>query len=60
MGGRESKIMENNEAEKKRERKILDHKCRLRELSNFIKLNNIHITGVPEKEEWKKGGRSFI
>ena len=28
----EDKIMENNEAEKKKERKILDHECRLREL----------------------------
>ena len=26
----EDKIMENNEAERKRERKVLDHKCRLR------------------------------
>jgi len=29
--------MENNEAEKKRERKLLDHEGRLRELSNSIK-----------------------
>ena len=28
----EDKIMENNEAEKKRERKVLDHECRLKEL----------------------------
>jgi len=28
----EDKIMENNEAENNRKRKILDHKCRLREL----------------------------
>ena len=30
-------IMENNEAEKKRERKLLDHEYRLRELSNSTK-----------------------
>ena len=50
--------MENNEAEK-RERKILDHECRLRELSNSIKHYNIHIRGVPEEERGKKS-RRFI
>ena len=44
----EDTIMENNEAEKKRERKILDHECRLRELSNSLKHNKIHIIEVPE------------
>ena len=39
----EDKIMENNEAEKKKERKILDHECRLRELRDSIKRNNICI-----------------
>ena len=43
--------MENNYAEKKRERKILGHKCRLGGLNNSIKYNNIHIIGVPEKEK---------
>ena len=51
----EDKIMENNEAEKKMEIKLLDHEGRLRELSDYIKLNNIHIIGVPEEEELKKG-----
>ena len=41
--------MENNE--KKRERKVLDDECRLRELSDSLKYNNIHIIGVPEDEE---------
>ena len=44
----EDKIMENNEAEKKKERKILDHECRLRKLSNSLKHNKIHIIEVPE------------
>ena len=44
----EDTIMENNEAEKKRERKILDHECRLRKLSNSLKHNKIHIIEVPE------------
>ena len=47
----EDKIMENNEAEKKKERKILDHKCRLGELSNSLKHNNIRIIRVPEEEK---------
>ena len=42
----EGKIIENNKAEKKRERKILDQECRLRELSNPIK-HHIHIIGYP-------------
>jgi len=39
----EDKIIENNDAKKKRERKILDYEYRLRELSDSIKRNNIHI-----------------
>ena len=42
--------MENNEAEKKKERKILDHECRLRELRDSIKYNNILIIGIAEEE----------
>jgi len=52
--------MENNEAEKKRERKILDHECRLRKLSDSIKLNNIRIIGVPEDEEREKGAEGLF
>ena len=33
----EDKIMENDEAEKKRDRKLLDHKGRIRDLSDSIK-----------------------
>ena len=33
----EDKIMENNEAKMKRERKLLDHEDRFRELSNSVK-----------------------
>ena len=43
--------MENNEAKQKRERKILDHKSRLRELGDSIKCNNIHCIGILRKEE---------
>ena len=37
IGDIEDKILENNEAEKKRERKLIDNEGRLRELSNSIK-----------------------
>ena len=37
IGEIEDKTMENNEAEKKRDRKFLNHKGRLRELSDFMK-----------------------
>lgn len=43
--------MENNEAEKKRERKLLDHEYRCREFSDSTKHNNIHIIGVPKEKE---------
>ena len=39
----EDKMMKNNEADKKRERKILDHESRLRELSDSVMSNNICI-----------------
>jgi len=45
--------MENYEAEKKKERKVMDHESRLREISNLLKLSNICIIGVPEDEREK-------
>ena len=33
--------MENTEAEKKREREVMDHEDRLRERSDLLKCNNI-------------------
>ena len=57
------KIMGKNEAEKKRERKVLYHECRLRELSVSIKHsyihNNIHIIGILE-EEGKRGQKVYL
>lgn len=50
----EDKIMENNEPEKKRGRKVFDHKCRFRKLSDSIKHNYIHIIGVLQQEEREK------
>ena len=47
----EDKLMENNEAEKKRETKAKEHDLRIREISDSLKRNNIRIIGVPEDEE---------
>ena len=55
----EDKIMGNDEAEKNRERKIIDHKCRFRELSDFVKHNNIHIIGVPDDDKTGKGAEGL-
>ena len=41
-------MMEKKEAEKKREKQILDHKGRIRETSDNIKENNIRIIRIPE------------
>ena len=41
---------------KKRDRKIIKNENRLREPSDTIKYDNIHITGIPENKEreWDK------
>ena len=51
----EDKLMENNEAEKKRETKAKEHDLQIREISDSLKRNNIRIIGVPEEEEKEKG-----
>ena len=56
----EDKIMENDEAEKKRERKLLDHECRLRELGNSLKYNNIYIISPRRKREGGKGKKVYL
>ena len=55
IGEIEDNIMENDEAEKRRERKLLDHKGRSRDLNDSVKCNNICIIGIPEEEEREKG-----
>ena len=54
----EDKIMENDEAKKKRDKKILDHEGRIRELSDSMKWNNICMIGVPEEE--RKGQKVHL
>ena len=51
--------MENNEAEQKRERRIMQHENRLKELSKSIKCNNILIIKIPE-EEREKGAENLL
>jgi len=51
--------MEDNEAEQKRERRIMQNKNRLKELTDSIKYNNIHIIGVLE-EERERGQKIYL
>ena len=44
----------------KSERNIMDHKGRLRELSDLLRHDNIHIIGVPEDEETEKGVEGLL
>ena len=61
LSEKEDKIMENDEAKKKRDKNILDPEGRNRERGDSMKHNNIHIIRVPEEEEEKreKKGRRF-
>ena len=54
------KIMENNEAEKKRETKAKEYDLRIREISDTLKRNNIRIIGVPEDEERETWVEEFM
>ena len=54
ISDKEDKIMKNNEAKKRRERNVINHEDRLRELCDLVKRNNMGITGVPEDEERQK------
>ena len=50
--------MENNEDEQKKG--IIEHKNSLRELSDSITHDNIHITGVSEEGEREKEAENFF
>ena len=56
----EDKIMKNDEFKKRRDKKILNHKGRIRELSNSMKCNNICIIRVPEEEEREKRAEGLL
>ena len=50
-------LIENNEAEKKREIKAKEQDLRITEISDSLKRKNMRIIGVPEVEERNRGGR---
>ena len=56
----EDNLMENNEAEKKRETKAKEHDLKIREISDSLKRNNIRIIGVPEEEEREIGLEGYV
>ena len=60
IGELEDKIMEKEEAEKKRGKKIKEYEGRIRELSDAITRNNICIIGIPEEEEREKGAEGVL
>ena len=60
IGKLEDKIMEKEEAEKKRDKKIQEYEGRVREISDTIKHNNICIIGIPEEEETGKGAEGVL
>ena len=53
----EDNLIENNEAEKKREIKAKEQDLRITEISDSLKRKNMRIIGVPEVEERNRGGR---
>ena len=52
--------MENNETEKKREIKPLDHEGRLSKVSNSIKVNDTRIIGILEEKKWGTGAEGLF
>ena len=60
IGELEDKIIEKEEAEKKRDKKIQEYEGRIKELSDAMKHNNIHIIGIPEEEEREKGAEGVL
>ena len=52
--------MECNQADQVREKKVKQNENRLRELSNTIKHNSIHIMEIPEGKERGKGATKLL
>ena len=53
-------MVEINEAERKKEKRIKRNEDNLRDLWNNLKCPNIRITGVPEEEDKKKGHEKIL
>ena len=60
IGELEDKIMEKEEAEKKRDKKIQEYEGKIRELSDTLKRNNIRIIGIPGEKERGKGAEVYL
>ena len=60
IGELEEKIMEKEEAEKKGDKKIQEYEGKIREISDALKRNNLHIIGIPEEEERRKGAEGIL
>ena len=56
----EDQMTENKEAEQKRDKQVLDHEGRIREISDTIRRNNIRIFGIPEEEERERGAEGIL
>ena len=52
--------MENNGAEQRREQRIMEQENKLRELSDYIKCNNIYIIGVSERKRKIRGQKIYL
>ena len=56
----EDKMVEINEAERKKEKRIKRNEDKLRDLWDNVKWPNIQIIGVPEEEDKKKGHEKLL
>ena len=56
----EDKLIEENEAGKKREIKAKQHDLRIREISDSLKRNNIRIIGGPRRGRGRNRGRRVM
>ena len=53
-------MTENKEAEQKRDKQLLDHEGKIREISDTKRRNNIRIIGIPEEEERERGEEGIL
>ena len=56
----EDQMTENKEADQKRDKQLLDHEGRIREISDTVRRNNIRIIGIPEEEERERGAEGIL
>ena len=56
----ENKMVEVNEAERKKEKRIKRNEDNLRDLWNNVKCPKIQVIGVPEEEDKKKGHEKIL